>query len=151
MKNFILITAILSSGITFGQYTNSPVPPPTTNRYPSSINVPSAVDVLAIYEDPDQIAQFPEGIEAYRNKIKKLANLDKVKTTNNESSLKSAISFVVERDGTITDVQVVGNDESFASEIKKVALNIKDRWEPAKLKGETVRSKFRVLLSMYKE
>lgn len=151
MKNYILIIAILSGGITFGQYKNSPAPPPTTSKYPSSVNIPSSVDVLAIYEDPDQIAQFPEGVEAYRKRIIKSVNIDVVKTTNNESSLKSAISFVVERDGTITDLQVVGTNDDFVSEVKKVALNIKDRWEPAKLKGKTVRSKFRVLLSMYKE
>jgi len=64
MKNFILIISLLLSGIAFGQNTNSPSPPPTTSKYPIYNNSNTSVDVLAIYENPDQMPDFPDGVLA---------------------------------------------------------------------------------------
>ena len=68
MKNFILIISLLLSGIAFGQNTNSPSPPPTTSKYPIYNNSNTSVDVLAVYENPDQMPDFPDGVLAFRTK-----------------------------------------------------------------------------------
>jgi len=148
MKNFILIISLLLSGIAFGQNTNSPSPPPTTSKYPIYNNSNTSVDVLAIYENPDQMPDFPDGVLAFRTKFQNAIVLDSFRSENGENTLKGLISFVIERDGSMTDLKVTGSNEKFNAEVKKAVRSIKEKWMPGKIKGETVRSRYRIPLTI---
>ncbi|UFH30629.1 energy transducer TonB [Chryseobacterium sp. C-71] len=146
MKKFILFISLIFSEIAFGQYTNSPSPPPpTTNKYPYPTE---SVDVVTVYENPDQEAEFSEGNKEFRNKLLKEVVLEAVKTSENEDKLKGMLSFVIERDGSMTDVKVTGLNESFNAEVKRAVRSIKNKWNPAIYKGKIVRSRLNIPVFM---
>lgn len=145
MKKFIFIISFISNGIIFGQVTSSPAVPQIEKE---DRNAP--VDVNKIYENPDQMPAFPEGILAFRTKFGKAIVLDSVRPENGENDFKGMISFAIERDGSMTDLKVTGSNESFNAAVKKAVRSIKDKWKPAIYKGEIVRSRFRIPLTMLK-
>jgi len=55
---------------------------------------------------------------------------------------------VIERDGSMTDLKVTGSNEKFNAEVKKAVRSIKEKWMPGKIKGETVRSRYRIPLTI---
>ncbi|HEX7870610.1 MAG TPA: energy transducer TonB [Chryseobacterium sp.] len=145
MKKFIFIISFISNGIIFGQVTSSPAVPQIEKE---DSNAP--VDVNKIYENPDQMPAFPEGILAFRTKFGKAIILDSVQPENGENDFKGMISFAIERDGSMTDLKVAGSNESFNAAVKKAVKSIKDKWKPAIYKGEIVRSRFRIPLTISK-
>ncbi len=77
--------------------------------------------------------------------------LDFYQTFANEFNLNAApltqpdlqlrVKFVVEKDGSITNIESVGDETGFLNEVTRV-LNTLPNWIPAKHNGQTVRSKF---------
>jgi protein TonB len=59
--------------------------------------------------------------------------------------VKAVVTFVVERDGTISNIKVSGANADFNKEAEKTIKGIKGKWNPAKFQGENVRSYFRFL------
>ena len=143
MKSFIVTISLLFNILIFGQVTSSPGPPPIEKE---DKNAP--VDVTKIYEQPDEMPNFPDGILAFRTKFQNAIVLDSFRSENSENSLKGFISFVIERDGSMTDVKVTGSNEKFNTEVKKAVRSIKEKWKPGKIKGENVRSRFRIPLTI---
>ncbi len=126
----------------FGQIISSPAPP--------QVEAGKSVsgDASKVYDYPEEMPDFPDGINAFRNKFIDALVLDHVKNENGENTLKGLVSFVVERDGTISDIEVRGSNISFNTEVKNAVKSIKDRWKPAKHEGRIVRSKFRIPLTI---
>ncbi|MNY64085.1 Gram-negative bacterial tonB protein [compost metagenome] len=58
------------------------------------------------------------------------------------------MTFVVERDGSITDIKVNGKNSDFNSEAVRTVKSIKNKWAPAKINGQTVRYRYRLPLAM---
>ena len=54
------------------------------------------------------------------------------------------IQFVVNKDGSITDVKVLKSPSALLSEEAVRVVKAMPKWKPAKVKGETVRSNFRL-------
>nr|WP_260391327.1 energy transducer TonB [Riemerella anatipestifer] len=65
-----------------------------------------------------------------------------------EGLVKAMVTFVVERDGTITNVKAEGQNNMFNKEAEKAIKSVKGKWTPAKIKGEAVRSYFRIPVSI---
>lgn len=143
MKKIIAIISLVFNGFIFGQVTTSPVPPPIEKEHK---NVQA--DVNKVYEQPDEMPYFPEGILAFRTKFQNAIILDSFQSENGDSTLKGLISFVIERDGSMTDVKVTGSNEKFNAEVKKAVRSIKEKWKPGKIKGENVRTRYRIPLTM---
>lgn len=143
MKKIIAIISLVFNGFIFGQVTTSPVPPPIEKE---DKNVQA--DVNKVYEQPDEMPYFPEGILAFRTKFQNAIVLDSFQSENGDSTLKGLISFVIERDGSMTDVKVTGSNEKFNAEVKKAVRSIKEKWNPGKIKGENVRTQYRIPLTM---
>lgn len=145
MNKIILMISVSLGSFALGQVTSSPLPPPVENQQ----NL--LIDVNKIYDNPDYMPAFPEGIMAFKTKFEKAIILDSVQPENADNALKGMISFTIERDGSMTDVQVKGVNENFNVAVKKAVRSIKDKWKPGKHKGEIVRSRFRIPLTMYKK
>lgn len=143
MKKFIVIISLVFNGFIFGQVTTSPVSPPIEKE---DKNV--QVDVNKVYDQPDEMPYFPEGILAFRTKFQNAIFLDSFQSENGDSTLKGLISFVIERDGSMTDLKVTGSNEKFNAEVKKALRSIKEKWNPGKIKGENVRTRYRIPLTM---
>ena len=92
-------------------------------------------------------ADFLGGINAFRNKVNENFDTSSVESESGEV-IKGIITFVVETDGTISNVKVNGANADFNKEAEKTIKKIKGKWNPAKLQGEKVRSYFRLPISM---
>lgn len=105
------------------------------------------IDANAIPARVDIEADFSGGINAFRNKVTENFDTSVVESESGEV-IKGTITFVVETDGTISNVKVNGANTDFNKEAEKTIKKIKGKWNPAKLQGEKVRSYFRLPISM---
>lgn len=123
--------------------TYAPPPPPAPTKAAAVEVAPSTTEV---YESVDQAADFAGGgINAFRNKFQD--NFDS-SSVEGEGTLKTTITFVVERDGTLTQVKAEGSNSDFNREAERAIKSIRGKWNPGKLNGHPVRSRFRFPVTM---
>ncbi len=132
-------------GVKAPAYTPPP-PPPSTGNKSSTAEVKPQVSDTQVYSEVEQTAEFPGGINAFRNKVS--GNFDGSAMNGDEGTVKAEVTFVVERDGSITDVKAKGKNEDFNSEAVRTIKSIKNKWTPAKINGQSVRYRFRLPLTM---
>lgn len=132
-------------GVKAPAYTPPP-PPPSTGTRTSTAEVKPQVSDTQVYSEVEQTAEFPGGINAFRNKVS--SNFDGSSMNGDEGTVKAEITFVVERDGSITDVKANGKNADFNSEAVRTIKSIKNKWTPAKINGQSVRYRFRLPLTM---
>lgn len=111
------------------------VEPPSTQ--PKEDNSPKTV--------VDVEANFVGGLDSFRNKV--MNNFDGSGFDSGDV-MKTIITFIVEKDGTISGIKADGRDADFNSEAMRTIKSIKGKWVPAKVKGQPVRSYFKFPISM---
>ena len=126
---------------------------------PISVGPPSATDHQPVsppapVEDPNVIidgakadvaADFKGGINAFRQKVAQGFDTSSI----DQSGVVSAtITFVVEKDGSISNIKITGANADFNQEAERTVKSIKTKWTPAQLNGKAVRSSFRMPISM---
>lgn len=103
-----------------------------------------------VNDDPvsqvDVEASFGGGINAFRAKV--VSNFNAENFEGAGGLIKTTVTFIVEKNGTITGVTAKGPDSKFNKEAETTIKNIKGKWMPAKLNGEAVRSYFNFPISM---
>lgn len=124
----------------------SPPPPPPGPGKVTTVEVKPQVSSTQVYTEVEQLAEFPGGINAFRSKVSN--SFDSSAMDGDEGKVTSEITFVVERDGTITDVQAKGSNKDFNAEAIRTVKSIKNKWAPAKVNGQSVRYRFRLPLTM---
>lgn len=132
-------------GVKAPAYTPPP-PPPSTGTRTSTAEVKPQVSDTQVYSEVEQTAEFPGGINAFRNKVS--GNFDGSAMNGDEGTVKTEITFVVERDGSITDVKASGKNSDFNAEAVRTIKSVKNKWTPAKINGQSVRYRFRLPLTM---
>jgi protein TonB len=119
---------------------------PVVNTAPPVITSPKSGNEIAGPGELGQEASFNGGIDSFRNKV--INNFDSSGMSSDEV-MKTTITFIVEKDGTISGIKANGGDVDFNSEAIRTIKSIKGKWVPAKNKqGETVRSYFKFPISM---
>lgn len=128
---------------------------PSTPTIGTGPVVTTAPPVVIPIEDPNKIAKSEElsqeagfigGIDTFRNKV--MNNFDGSGFAS-EEVMKTTITFIVEKDGSISAIKASGADADFNSEAVRTIKSIKGKWAPAKNKqGEYVRSYFKFPISM---
>jgi hypothetical protein len=113
----------------------STAPPTVVPKVDDNV-IPTVVDVEA---------SFPGGIDSFRNKV--INNFDG-SGFESDNVMKTTITFIVEKDGTISGMKADGKNVDFNSEAMRTIKSIKGRWIPAKVKGQAVRSYFKFPMSM---
>lgn len=107
------------------------------------------VEVPKVSNEPEVaavLAKFEGGIDAFRNKV---MNKFDVSAFQDEGTVNTTVTFIVERDGTISDIKTNGKDASFNAEAIRTIKAVKGKWEPGKnKKGESVRSYFKFPITM---
>ncbi|MCE3077190.1 energy transducer TonB [Chryseobacterium gwangjuense] len=124
----------------------TPPPPPSTGTKASTAEVKPQVSETQVYTEVEQTAEFPGGINAFRKKVGE--NFDTSAIEGADGVVKGEVTFVVERDGSITDVKVSGSNSDFNSEAVRTVKSIKNKWAPAKINGQSVRYRYRLPLAM---
>lgn len=123
MKKIILIFSLLIFGFIFSQ------------------EISKDADVIT-----EQIAEFPDG--GYNNFRKLVEGNFREKKVLGKGKEFCELKFVIERDGSITDVTANGTNESFNKEAIRAISKIKTKWIPAKINGQPVRYRFRIPLNL---
>lgn len=145
-KQLETTTGLVSQeGVKAPAYTPPP-PPPSTGTKTSTAEVKPQVSETQVYTEVEQTAEFPGGINAFRNKV--ASNFDGSAMNGDEGTVKAEVTFVVERDGSITDVKASGKNSDFNSEAIRTIKSIRNKWTPAKINGKSVRYRFRLPLTM---
>jgi protein TonB len=127
---------------------------PTTSTIGTGpIAPPVKPPVIEVSKDPKEIDQFPAvqanfegGIDSFRNKV-----MNKFDTSGfeDQNSVSTVVTFIVETNGTISDIKVNGKDSDFNAEALRTIKAVKGKWIPGKnKKGEPVRSYFKFPISM---
>ena len=128
MRKIVLVLFVLFTGFAFAQEK-------TENN-----NVETTVEKV------DKMPEFPGGINEFRTKFTKVFRSDKVKY--DKRLIRTIIIFYVEKDGNLSEIKAYGGNQSLNDEAIRAITKIKDKWNPAEIKGEKVRSKFNFPLSM---
>lgn len=126
--------------------TYTPPPPPPSTGKTATVEVKPQVSETQVYTEVEQLAEFPGGINSFRSKVG--SSFDTSVMEGDEGTVKSEITFVVERDGSITDVKASGSNKDFNAEAIRTVKSIKNKWSPAKINGKAVRYRFRLPLTM---
>ncbi|MEG0761786.1 protein TonB [Chryseobacterium piscicola] len=121
-------------------------PPPKDTGAGKAVEAPKADPNKIIEGGLEQQADFIGGIEKFRRLVGD--NFDQSDFEGLGETISSSISFVVERDGTISDVRATGSNSAFNKEAEKTIRGIKGKWTPGKMQGDYVRSRFRLPLKM---
>ncbi|AJW62583.1 hypothetical protein VO54_01101 [Elizabethkingia miricola] len=129
---------------------NPNIPAPTIKTTPGNEIVPAPPQPKILSNDPatvvDVEAAYVGGLDSFRNKIKE--NFDGSVMDGTEGVIKTMVTFIVERDGTITNIKADGPNRDFNAEAIRTIKSVKGKWNPAKLEGQNVRSYFRIPVSM---
>ncbi len=124
----------------------SPPPPPPGPSKSTTVEVKPQVSETQVYTEVEQLAEFKGGINAFRSKVSN--SFDTTVMEGDEGKVTTEITFVVERDGNITDVKAKGSNADFNAEAIRTIKSIRDKWSPAKINGQAVRYRFRLPLTM---
>ena len=119
-------------------------PPTVPTPYTAPVKVEDP-NVIIDGEKVDVAADFKGGINAFREKVAQ--NFD-TETVDKTGLVSGVITFVVEKDGSISNLKVNGSSSDFNSEAERTVKSIKTKWTPAQVKGKAVRSSFRMPISM---
>ncbi len=131
-------------GVKTPSYTPPP-PPPSTGRG-TAVEVKPQVSATEVYETVDQAADFAGGgLNGFRKKF--VESFDN-SAMEGEGTVKTEITFVVERDGTISQVKASGSSSDFNREAERTIKSIRGKWNPGKVNGQPVRSRFRFPVTM---
>lgn len=122
--------------------------PPAVQAPPRAAAVESkAPSTTEVYESVDQDAEFPGGgLGAFRNKFSE--NFDTGAMEGGEGTIKATVTFIIERDGSITDIKVQGGNSTFNQEAIRTVKSIRTKWKPAKINDQPVRQRYKMPLTM---
>ena len=131
--------------------------PPTANTGSGPVISTAPPTILVEKTDPTKIvdgkdlgveANFNGGIESFRNKV--MNNFDG-SGFESDGVMRTTVTFIVEIDGTISNIKANGADVDFNNEAIRTikTISAKGKWIPGKnKKGESVRSYFKFPISM---
>lgn len=91
-------------------------------------------------------AQYPGGIDALRKELANSFYLSAIKEDLKNAS--TVISFIVEKDGSITYVKAEGEDAGFNTQAEIAVYRLKHKFIPANVNGKPEQFKFRIPLNM---
>lgn len=91
-------------------------------------------------------AEYPGGYDAFRKELKDLFYSGAIMASPNP--YKTTIRFIVERDGSISTVQAAGENAAFNKQAILAVYLLPNRFQPARINGVPVRSKFSLPLTL---
>lgn len=114
---------------------------PEVNVTSFAVEQPEA-DTSPVYEQCDQLPEFPGGIEALMVHLNHNTVYPKESVDTNEQG-RTLVAFVVEKDGSISDVKITKSSgfDRLDAEAARVIREM-PAWVPGKHEGEVVRAKF---------
>lgn len=136
-KNDELPTTNTPTGIPGGTGTN-PNPSTGVGTTPEpEVKLPEGPIVTAAL---DEQPEFPGGIDRFRKQVGEKFVTPELEE---ERVVSIIVSFVIEKDGTMTDIKVLKNPGyNLDKEAIRVLKSINTKWKPGKIKGQLMRTQY---------
>ena len=129
MRKLILLFTLIFSGFVFGQVKDTIIDGKKT----------------VIYSSIEKEAVFSKGNAEFQRLIAENFRLKKIRAN---SLITCEIKFIVERDGTLSNITATGENESFNKEAIRAVTKIKEKWIPATISGQAVSERFKIPLTI---
>ncbi|WP_276730304.1 energy transducer TonB [Chryseobacterium carnipullorum] len=94
----------------------------------------------------EKSADYPGGFNTLRQEVANLFYTDGVYTE--AKTVKTDVAFIVEKDGSISNVHAQGNNFTFNRQAEIALYSISEKFSPAIIKGETVRHQLTLPLTL---
>ena len=101
--------------------------------------------LLMLNTDLDKIDGYEDFPEEEKKKIQKLISENKPTPS---VMLYTTLTFIIEPDGTMSNILAEGENQSFNKEMERTLKTITDKWIPAEIKGKKVRFYYNVPIKM---
>lgn len=126
---------------TTGTATGTTIDAPTNVGSSTGITTPTAPSGPIASVMLDKLPEYPGGIKKFYEYVGN--SIEKSEIENNSSSVSVIMSFVIERDGTMTDIKVLrSSDKALEREAIRVLKALRVKWAPGYLDGEKVRTQY---------
>ena len=129
MNKFIIIFTLILNSFVFGQVKDTII-----DR-----------KKVEIYYNIDRDAEFPEGFEVFKKLIMKNFDTSKV-NYKKKGRISTVIVFVVQKDGSLADFSVSGENKQFNKEALNAIKKVDVKWSPALINNLPARQRFKVPL-----
>ncbi|GAB1356477.1 hypothetical protein MASR1M29_06450 [Cloacibacterium normanense] len=129
MNKFIILFTLIFSGFVFGQVKDTIIDGKK----------------VKIYYSKDKDAEFPEGFEVFKKLIMENFDTSKVKYKK-KGRIFTVIVFVVQKDGSLGDFSVSGENKQFNKEALNAIKKVDVKWSPALINNLPARQRFKVPL-----
>ena len=129
MNKFIIIFTFILNSFVFGQVKDTIIDGKKTE----------------IYYNIDRDAEFPEGFEVFKKLIMKNFDTSKV-NYKKKGRISTVIVFVVQKDGSLADFSVSGENKQFNKEALNAIKKVDVKWSPALINNLPARQRFKVPL-----
>ena len=148
-----ILVSVLFFGTVYGQKSSKPKP---TKEEVVYINVDKEAvfskggidgfrDLFLLNIDSDKIDGYEDFPEEEKKEIQKLISENKPTPS---VMLSTTLSFIIEPDGTMSNILAEGENQSFNKEMERTLKTITDKWIPAEIKGKKVRFYYNVPIKM---
>ncbi|MEJ5105556.1 energy transducer TonB [Chryseobacterium sp. MYb328] len=117
-----------------------------TNIYSSKIFPNVAEDDETIFTEVELNAEYPGGMGAFRKTIGE--HIDTSLITSQPGNVETELSFIIEKDGSTSNIKAIGKNEEFNKEAIKTIKSLRTKWSPAKINSVNVRSIYKSKFSM---
>ena len=153
-SKLLILATVLFFGTAYGQKSSKPKPTKEDVVY---INVDKEAvfskggidgfrDLFLLNIDSDKIDGYEDFPEEEKKEIQKLISENKPTPS---VMLSTTLTFIIEPDGTMSNILAEGENQSFNKEMERVVKeDIKDKWIPAEIKGKKVRSYYKMPIRM---
>lgn len=96
--------------------------------------------------DAEKPAFFPLGMIALKNMFSENFRMRKVITNTEQVSCE--LIFIIDKEGSMTDIKAIGSNDSFNKEAERAISKIKEKWTPAEINGQKARYRFKLPLTI---
>lgn len=94
----------------------------------------------------EKVADYPGGINTLRQEVADLLYVDGV--NSDAKTVKTDVVFIVEKDGSISNVHAQGDNFTFNRQAEIALYSISEKFSPAVVKGDPARFRFRIPLTL---
>lgn len=128
MKKLLLLFSLIFSAIAFSQ----------------ELSNQESKDI--IYDKTDVAAEYEGGLNKFREGFQK--NFDPKNSFKGSGTYQTLITFIVDENGIISQVFAMGKNDSFNTLAINAIKKIKGKWNPGKVNGNPVKSRFKFPMTM---
>jgi exosome complex RNA-binding protein Rrp42 (RNase PH superfamily) len=95
---------------------------------------------------PQKAADYPGGLNSLRQEVVDLLYVDAV--YSEEKTIKTDVAFIVEKDGSISNVHAQGNNFTFNRQAEIALYSLAEKFSPAMIQGDPISYRFKLPLTL---